>query len=48
MKLFDDISHIAWLFKQIIVLYFTGDTPGSVDAWQWIKFHWNYSSKRIK
>jgi hypothetical protein len=44
----NDIKHISWLIKQMIVLFLKGDIDGAVEAWFWIKIHWNYESKKIK
>jgi hypothetical protein len=47
MKVIQDIKHISWLFKQMMSHWFKGDLKGAIDAWYWIKFHWNYESKKI-
>lgn len=48
MKVINDLQHILWLTKQMIKHWLNGNNAGALDAWEWIKFHWNYESLRLK
>jgi len=49
MKQFiQDCKHMLWLFKQMIMSGLKGDWGDSLDAWCWIKIHWNHESRRLK
>lgn len=46
-KFIKDCKHMLWLFKVMIICALKGDLDGSVEAWYWMKIHWNYTSKKI-
>jgi hypothetical protein len=43
-----DAKHMLWLFKQMVVNFLKGDIDGAVEAYYFVKIHWNYKSKRIR
>lgn len=43
----NDIKHILWLFKQIVVCTLKGDIEGSIEASTLVRLHWNYKSNKI-
>ena len=42
-----DMKHVGWLFKQLIVSFFKGDLDGVEESWMFIKLHCYYDSKKI-
>lgn len=41
------LKHMLWLWRQMIVLWYTGDFDGSYEAWLLIKIHWNYDGRKF-
>ena len=42
-----DIKHIVWLFKQLIISFFKGDINGVEECWIFIKIHCCYDNTKI-
>ena len=41
-----DIRHIGWLVKQLIISFFKGDTNGVEECWLFIKLHCCHDNTR--
>jgi hypothetical protein len=47
-KFLGDCKHMLWLFKQMVMNFLKGDIDESIEAWYFVKIHWNYKSVKIK
>lgn len=43
-----DWNHVWCLFKNMVVQFCKGDLLEAKDAWYFIRFHFEYDSKRVK
>jgi hypothetical protein len=43
----NDIKHMSWLFKTMIISFVKGDFHEAKESYYLMKIHWNYKSKRI-